>query len=67
MIGWDETASKCASEVRLQSRKRFLYWKNGQTLEQAAQGKGGIMIPGSVQKMCASWGHNLLVNMVMAG
>ena len=30
----------------------FLYWKSSQALEQAAQGHGGVPIPGDVQKAC---------------
>lgn len=32
---------------------KFVHWKGGQALEQAAQGSGGITIPGSVV-----WGYS---------
>jgi len=32
--------------------KIFYYTKSAETLEQAAQGDGGITIPGGVQEMC---------------
>ena len=40
---------------------KFLYWKGGQGLEQAAQGGGGVTIHGGVQKMrrCGTLGHGL--------
>ena len=46
---------------RLEIRKTFLCWKSGQALEQAAQGSGGVPIPGGVQKTCrcGTSGHGL--------
>ena len=39
----------------------FLYRESGQTLEQAAQGSGGVTIPGGVQITCrcGTSGHGL--------
>ena len=35
---------------RLDIRKEILLRKNGNTLEQAAQGSGGLSVPGSVKE-----------------
>ena len=47
---------------------KFLYWKSGQGLDQAAQGGGWVTFPGGVQKMhrCGTSGHNL-AGMVVLG
>ena len=49
--------------------EEFLYWKSGQALEQAAQGGGGVTIPGGVQKMCkcGTSGHGLAGMVVLGG
>ena len=41
--------------------EKFLHWKSGQALDQAAQGGGGVTIPGGIQKMCrcGTSGHGL--------
>jgi len=38
-------------------------------LEQAAQGSGGVPIPGGVQKTCrcGTWGHGLVGMVVLGG
>lgn len=40
-----------------------------QSLEQTTQGSGGIVILGSVQKSsgCGTWGHGLVVDLVVLG
>jgi len=45
---------------RLDIRKNF-FPESGQTLDQAAQGSGGVPIPGGVQKPCGcgTWGQGL--------
>ena len=49
-------------EVQIGYWGNFLYWKSGQALDQAAQGSGGVPIPGGVQKPhgCGPWGHGLV-------
>ena len=39
--------------------EKFLHWKSAQALAQAAQGSGGVPIPGGVQKLCGcgTWRH----------
>jgi len=51
---------------RLDIRKNF-FTESGQTLEQAAQGSGGVTIPGGVQKpcRCGTLGHGLAGMVVM--
>jgi len=52
----------------LQSEAKVGYWekihlrKSGEALEQAAQGVGGVTIPGGVQEKgsCGNWGHGLV-------
>jgi len=41
--------------------EKFLSCKSGQALDQAAQGSGGVLIPGGVQKpcRCSTWGYGL--------
>ena len=58
--------SREASDVLAQ--EKFLYWKSGQALVEAAQGSGGVAIPGGVQKMCrySTSGHGL-AGMVVLG
>jgi len=53
---------------RLDIRKNFFTERIGQTLGQAAQGGGGVPIPGGVQKMCRC-GTSVygLVGMVVLG
>ena len=53
---------------RLDIRKNFFTEKSGQAMEQAAQGNGGVTIPGDVQKTCrySSMGHSL-AGMVVLG
>jgi len=53
---------------RLDIRKKFLYRKSCEALEQAAQGSGGVIVPGGVQKACkyGTSGHGL-VGMVVMG
>lgn len=47
--------------------KKFLHRRGCQALEWVAQGSGGATIPGSVQSTyrCGTWGHGLIVNLVM--
>ena len=49
-------------------QEKFLYWRSGQALQQAAQRSGGVPIPGGVQKMCRGGisGHGL-AGMVVLG
>jgi len=53
---------------RLDIKKKFIYWKSGQALEQAAQGGSGVTIPGGVQKMCrcGTWGYGLVGMVVLS-
>jgi len=53
---------------RLDTRKHFCIEKAVKQLEQAAQGSGGVTIPGIVQKMCrcGTSGHGL-IGMVVLG
>jgi len=46
---------------RLNIRKNFFTGKSCKALEQAAQGSGGVTIPGGVQKTCrhGTLGHGL--------
>ena len=58
----------CQGRFRMGIGKKFLSWKRGQALGQAAQGSGGVPIPGGVQKMprCGTSGC-ALVGMVVLG
>ena len=40
---------------------KMSYWQSGQALDQAAQGSGGVPVPGGVQNPCGcgSSGHGL--------
>jgi len=48
-------------EVQTGYWEKCLYWKSGQALAQAAQGSGGVPIPGGVQNPCGcgTWGPGL--------
>ena len=61
-------ASIASGEVQIGYQEKFLYCKSGQALDQAAQGSGGVPIPGGVQKPCGcgTWGHGL-ASMVVLG
>lgn len=47
---------------RLDISEKFILWKCGQVLEEAAQGSGGVTVPGSVKKMdiCGIKGRGLV-------
>ena len=55
---WPQAAS---GEVQVGDQEKVLHWKSGQALAQAAQGSGGVPIPGEVQTPCGcgTWGHGL--------
>jgi len=55
---WPQAAS---GEVQIGYWEKCLCCKSGQALAQAAQGSGGVPIPGGVQKLCGCgpWGHGL--------
>lgn len=46
------------------TQEKFLQRKGGQAQEQAAQGSGGMTLPGSLHKMCrcGAQGHGFGVN-----
>jgi len=50
-----------SGEVQIEYWEKFLSCKSGQALAQAAQGSGGVPIPGRVQTPCGCgpWGHGL--------
>lgn len=53
----------CQQKFRLESRKKFLHWKDWNRLLREQVESPSLEV---LQKCgCASWGHDLLVNMVM--
>jgi len=62
---WPQVAS---GGFRLDIVKNFVTERVGQALEQAAQGSGGVTVPGGVKKMCrcSTSGHGL-AGMVVFG
>jgi len=42
----------CQGKFTLNIRKNFFLDKSGEALAQAAQGGGGVTVPGGVQEMC---------------
>lgn len=51
-------------EIQIQQQEKFLYGKDLKALEQSAQGRCEVTIPGNAQKMCGygTRGHGLIVN-----
>jgi len=58
---WDSVIKLFQGRFRLDVRIKFLYWKSGWALDQAAQGSGAVPIPGGVQNPCGcgTSGHGL--------
>lgn len=61
-------ASSCAREgldweYWIEYQGKFLHSKGNQALEQAAQGRDGVTIPGGIHKTCrcGPWGHGLVL------
>lgn len=50
MTGPEDIASTCV-RGQVGHQEQFFHCKGGQALQQAAQGVGGVAVPGSVQKM----------------
>ena len=50
-IGLEGMASCRAREVQVGRQEILLQWECGQALEWAAQGDGGVTVPGGVQEM----------------
>ena len=48
-------------EIQIQYQETFTHKKSGKTLAQAAQGGGGVTVPGDVQETCGcgTEGHGL--------
>jgi len=59
MMGWERAALNCTRGDSAWILEKFIFWKCGETLAQAAQGGGGITISGSYQEMwrCGTEGH----------
>jgi len=47
-------------EVLVGYKETFLLQKSAQALEWAAQGGGGVIIPGGAQETCGTEGHGLV-------
>jgi len=66
MRKWPQVAS---GEVYIGYSEKFPYCKSGRASDQAAQGSGGVLIPGGVQKTCrcGTWGDGLAGMGVLGG
>ena len=42
--------SSCTGESKVEYQEKFLLKKKGEVLEQAAQGSGGVTVPGCIQE-----------------
>jgi len=58
-----------SGEVQIGYSEKCLHCKSVQPLDQAAQGSGGVPIPGGIQKMCrcGASGHGLAGMVVLGG